>query len=764
MSAIHVVVRPCPSSAAAAPLAPLHGLFDVIVDGVNVTARVGEAQALTLLGELAHAVASLTTGRRDRATLQLYAADEAWELGLEADGADALVTVYRSGPSPEVAVFERRVRLAELRAAILNAIDDGPGDAPPRSVTRALAVARGVLATAEACPRAARAVAELAIAPRASRGFGFSARASFRQLGREARREAGDTGGLERADLHGLLVEGSLAVTARGRTASLGRAQLFLVAEQLVTLADEALDAWQGARPLFRRLEVGEARLAVRHGAGDGPLTVSIGGPALHARGEAVNFPEVAPATLAQAAVRFARAVADAFTAGDPGQGRNLRLAALTASAEALASRAEDAERDDSCENPDPESYRSFGLPRRATEVMGPWEHGGKMRFQPRWAATVPGIDLRATFLCGEMLVVGSARETASIHRATGVVAWRAPTARAACVVTPSGLARIHPDGRVMLHELDSGEVRFSVRVTPRAAGGASGAVVQAPGLPKLLVLAEGDRKITAIDLVSGDVRWRHALRRPGAYRVRRAGKLLLVAGGDTALSALDVATGEVVWRVRERLPFSGDTTVDHDGAFALAGTARGRARLLHLDPFSGKLRYSAELDERAAPGQAPLVTPEVVVVVTRDRRGAGAAAFSRKTGAPLWQHAPGLTAPTTAWLSVDDALIANSSAGTLVCIDANTGTLRYNHVFPRNVEADQPRRLEPVLRGGALFVPQHQVHVMRPRDGEVIGAVPSDLIPDLVRVDERCDVYVAEESGHLAAFGAGARLALVKG
>ena len=50
------------------------------------------------------------------------------------------------------------------------------------------------------------------------------------------------------------------------------------------------------------------------------------------------------------------------------------------------------------------------------------------------------------------------------------------------------------------------------------------------------------------------------------------------------------------------------------------------------------------------------------------------------------------------------------------------------------------------------------------PRDGEVLGTLPSDLIPDLLRVDERCGAYVAEESGHLAAFGVAPRLSLVKG
>jgi hypothetical protein len=52
---------------------------------------------------------------------------------------------------------------------------------------------------------------------------------------------------------------------------------------------------------------------------------------------------------------------------------------------------------------------------------------------------------------------------------------------------------------------------------------------------------------------------------------------------------------------------------------------------------------------------------------------------------------------------------------------------------------------------------------VVRPRDGTLLGKLPTDLIPDLLRVDERCDVYVAEESGHLGAFAAAARLSLVQ-
>jgi hypothetical protein len=202
---------------------------------------------------------------------------------------------------------------------------------------------------------------------------------------------------------------------------------------------------------------------------------------------------------------------------------------------------------------------------------------------------------------------------------------------------------------------------------------------------------------------------------------------------------------------------------LDRDSIFAMTGGPGGQWQLHHIEAWTGQVLWSTEIEDRPVFGKPPLVTPETIVLPTRDDQGAGARGYDRRTGAQRWEHPTGLVASTTAWLAVDDCIVANSSAGVLLCLDATNGSPRYNHVFSRNLEAEQPRRLEPVLRNGALFVPQHQVHVVRPKDGEIIGTLPSDLIPDLIRVDERCDVYIAEESGHLAAFGAAPRLTLVK-
>jgi hypothetical protein len=54
---------------------------------------------------------------------------------------------------------------------------------------------------------------------------------------------------------------------------------------------------------------------------------------------------------------------------------------------------------------------------------------------------------------------------------------------------------------------------------------------------------------------------------------------------------------------------------------------------------------------------------------------------------------------------------------------------------------------------------------VVRPADGTRLGAgLPCDLVPDVLRVDERGWVYVAEESGHMAAYAPVPHLALLRG
>jgi outer membrane protein assembly factor BamB len=737
-------------------------LLDLLVERRDAMPPLSRTEALGLLSALGEATCELLEGTTGRNTLQFDASREVWECGLELCGRDVLVSLYRPGPSPRVLSHERRVARAEFLAVQSQIFSE---IATPR-VERAPNPGRDRLSAAALRLRdklaAAAARGDSPLAPRLQRvasgpnvgGVSFQAEGRFKVN----RPGSNDSQCVERSDLHALLVEGVLSIVAGSPSITSAKSQLFLDTERLLLGAEEVLGTWETGRVLATRLKLSELSLALYRTRSDGLIELSVRGPEREMSRRKAQLISVDSLSWVRAVCHFALSLAAAYCEADARQQRNLRLAALQRTARNLLERA--SAEDGALTNQNPDDYRRYAK-RRRSMATGVWERGGKMRFSARWVATVPGLDLRATFLCGDSVIVDSSRETACIDRTNGKISWRAPSGPAACTVSPAGLIRFRPDGHLSSVDIASGETRFSLQLKPRTGGGAAGSVVYSDGLPKILALTEGDRQISAVDLITGEVRWRHTAARPGSYRLRRVGKLLLVAGGSGTLFALDLTTGEAVWRYCSRLPFTGAMAVDQKSALAVSG-APGSWQLQHLDPWTGNSSWTAELLEAPLPGKHPLLTPEVVIVPVGNEGTAGAEAFDRRTGKSIWRHHADLASPTSAWMAFDDLVIINDGAGVLMCLEASTGRPLYNHVFAGSSEADTPRRLEPVLRNGALFVPQQQVHVVRPRTGEIIGTVPPDLVPDLLRVDERCDVYVGEESGHLAAFGAAPRLSVV--
>ncbi len=764
MAAIHVVVRPRTASSQRPNLGPLYGLFDVVVDGINVTARIGDTQALGLLADLALAVADLGVLRRTRATVALYTKDEAWELGLERDGDQVLMSVYRVGPKAEVAVLERPVGLLALARGLeqsLASSTQSSSTSTAPSTLEALRVGQvrlNELTARPLRPAARRQTKLVSLGPNTPRALGFRVECALRVCVKPTL----DTDGLERADLHALLCRGSFGVSTRARTLQIPNLPIFLVLERLVELGSEVVEAVQKARPLFRRVQVGRVRLGIRLGAPHTPMTFSLA-PADGATTAGLTFPELSPEAFVEGTVSLVQQFAEAVLTCDPGQSQNLRLSQLRSTANLLLERARVEAGVVNLENQDRDRYRPFAATRELQALGGRFGQASAMRFFPRWTAAVPNLDPRSISLCGDGFVVGSHAELLMLDRTTGDVRWRQPTTRAGTLATPAGVLRVHPDGRLVCHELQSGQTQFSQWLVPRAFGGATGAVIHAEGLPKIVAIAEGDRRVTAIDLVSGEVRWRYTAPRPSPMRIRKAGRLLIVGGGDSYLVALDVATGETVWRLHDKLPYHGELTVDGDELFALTLAAQTRGRLNCVDVWSGKLRWQREIGARPQLGQPMLLTTDSVAVPLRDGRGSGLTVLSRSDGESLCELVPGTLARSVGWLALTGTLLANGSDGTLTAIEALTGAFRYRHVFPNTCELDQPRHLQPQVREGAVFIPQSQVHVLRESDGQLLGRVPSDVIADVLRVDDQCGLYLAEESGHLAAFAVAPTLVRVK-
>jgi outer membrane protein assembly factor BamB len=728
------------------------------------------------------ALAELARAPRGKAIVRFY--DDAWELAIERAGARAMLSVYRGGPDPRVMVYDRAVVFEEVVASVREAIIIALArTGVPRVVELELREAASALASIDARTwtdglDAATSLLNVTVEPERDAPVAFGCDFAMR-----ATPNGRADSLVERADLHALLFRGKMRAEVRGRGIDMGEVHPFLFAEQLVDVARRALEAWERGRPFHMRREAGGAVFGVRiDDGGHAALTVR------HA-----TFPALAVPDVVLAALAFGRALVRALVRRDRAQHANLRLGALRRALRETANQLREARQEDAKINPSPEPYRAFALALPAPALAPAQRVSTRLRFSVRWRAIVPHIDLRATFLCGDRLVVGTAHETFCLDRTTGDVRWRAPTERATCVVTPAGIARLEPTGVLSVHDFGTGEIRMRTELAARVGGPASGAVVHVQGLPRLLIVTEGERHLVAVDLASGEPRWRYAwaarsTSSRGAPRLKRAGKLLYVAGGDSALTAIDVLTGAVVWRLRDRARFTSPPTLEHDLLFVTAGGMSCVARLYAVDAFSGRVRWNAPIappqgqsgvvaPPRSKSGLgggggtcttiegSPLAVSGRVVVAARDRHGLCLFAHDRETGAPAWAS-PGSIAPVgTSWLAVDDLLLGNTPVGDLIAYSGKTGELAYRHVLGRSLEADTPRRLEPVLRSGALFVPHTDVHVFRPGDGAPLGVIaPCDAIPDLLRVDERCDVYVAEESGHLACFAAGPRLALVKG
>jgi outer membrane protein assembly factor BamB len=321
---------------------------------------------------------------------------------------------------------------------------------------------------------------------------------------------------------------------------------------------------------------------------------------------------------------------------------------------------------------------------------------------------------------------------------------------------------RLLPDGAIELHEVEDGSVYARSRLAARGGGAGPGLFAGGNGLPPMAILTEARQQLCAIDLRTGQPRWRFRAHGPSSLQLGRSGRVLCVTSGDGTVDALDVATGEVVWRFSEGTRFCLQPRICREVVVAVAGEPRGGAGAVYgIELYSGRLLWQRELP--AAPSTDPLDAGEIVVVPVGRSRQARLLAFDPRTGAQRWSRPdPGLDNGGQA-LCLDRSLIVNTPSGRVLGLDLDKGQTRWERQLSNPLTDDVPRQLEPLLRQGALFVPSAQVHVLRPQDGTPLGQIGCDLVPDCLRVDERGWFYVVEESGHLAAHAAAPQLCLVK-
>ncbi len=743
---------------ASAAARDLRGGLDLSLAGEVLPAAASADDTAYFLRDLLTVGVTVAEGRATKGFVTFP--DAPWELCVAAGESVLLVSAYRAGPQPDVRVVDHPVTVAELVSqarAALSALPHLDAEVARHLSTLAdrLSLSDGNISPPE---RGDAVVIRWKSRPRenAVTPVGVTFQAVVAGSSSAPRPESAH------ADLHGLLARGRVGIELRGRRAELSQGFVFLQVERLVALCRPLMEAWAARRPFHLRALVGDTSLALRLGA-DEQLSVTLtrGGDGT------MTAPALDPRAFVSPCLDAALALASSMARADRALARNLRLRALRAEARALRRWLRDVDRPDTRVNHDPSLYRAVSPAARATEAEPDIAAMTRLRYTQRWHAEIEGLDLSGTLLCGDKLIVPGSRELHALDRNTGAAVWSAPVSRAATTLAGDGILRLSPRGEVELRSVATGEAAWSARVAPRVGAPAIAHPVCAPGLPRIVVLAEGERRLTALDLRTGEARWTWTSRHGGAFKMKRVGRLLVVSTGDASVSAIDLNSGELVWRYGGRMPFSSSPLVHREQVIALAGEgSRGPARLHALDAYKGTLQWSVDAEAPAC--CAPVAAGETVAVALATRDGVVLAGYDAATGESRFRTpvgaAPGVYGARPAVTAFDDLVVVNLPTGRVVAVDASGGDVRWTQQFRAPVADDVPRRLDVLLRAGALFVPQSSLSVLRPRDGAVLAQVDAcDLVPDMVRVDEQCALYVAEESGHVACYELGARLRVIR-
>ena len=700
---------------------------------------------LPSVSELTAALTALARGLRPKVLLPLPT--DPIEFALVRRDGRVLVSVYETGSAPEVYQLDRPVDLATaLDACARRALERAQLDTDP--VARQIAVR-----TAERAQRAT-------LSPDPAR----STRAEKHQF--QGQLEAplafafdaaihpndavGASSSTSSADIHAMLFEGSLYAFVRGRRLLLSRGPIFLAAQRMVVAVRALVDAWTEGRPMNVRLRTGAFGVGIRLAGGERVELM------LQAEGETVRAAELTPEEVTLPILRLASELLRALLRADRTQNRNLRVASLRDELRALRRLVRD-QRRTGFVSQDPERLTLAAAESARKTTPGclalddPRPSG--VRYDERWRVDIGGLDAAATYFCGDRLVLATPEHTLAVDRDSGDVIWaREGTGR--LLMAGRTLLRVAGDGDVELCDVADGEPYAIARMLPRVGGPDVALAVGGGDVPPMAVLAEGMSRLVALDVRTGEPRWRFVA---SGHRMetRRLGRLLLVAT-ETSVHALDVASGEELSRHVARVRLSGRPHVVDDTVVLTSG---GRSSsLLGVALATGEARYQVTLGGslRAAPSPAAGV---LLVSTAGELQGRDA-----RTGELLWRgDDPGL-GDGAATLEVDGRLIINAPGGRLSAVEPDTGSLCWQHRFGDPLADEVPRQLEPVLRGAALFAPAAGVQIVRPTDGAVLGAIDPDLVADRIRVDERGWVYVAEESGHLAAFAPAPQLRLVRG
>jgi len=507
-------------------------VVDVFIDDTNVAARAGNDAVFCLTRDLLTATRDMALGRKVKTTVSFY--EGPWELVLMREGDTVLVSFLRAGTAPEVVVQDSPTTLETVGAsAVLGAerllrsarrVDDALLRDPVAEEMELLcAEVRGALLAPKQLdllekPTPVRVESSLFAAPEppGRLGLGFELTATARDLLGPVQRG--------RADLHGLLAGGSLVALAAGRRLVVGQGRVFLQVERLLAAFKHLLSAWERGRPMHVRLHGDTLQVGLRLSEEE-RVNLSLGQVGSRP-GAAIGLRDLEVEDVARPLLTLAREFESAVTDVAPAQADNPRFESFCRELDAIESWFEDLTREPLVDE-DAEPYQvGEGVdddPDQAnTQVR--LTAARRLSYVERWWLEAEGLDLDGTFLCGDRVVVTARDTVMALDRDRGELLWRIPAGPAFSLMAGHyGLVRLTPAGTASLVDLRDGRERWKGELRPRA-GKAAGLLVGGGRGPRCAVLAEAEGNLVALDLNTGEQRWRFGAWRGRDFELRKAG------------------------------------------------------------------------------------------------------------------------------------------------------------------------------------------------------------------------------------------------
>ncbi|MCP4602526.1 MAG: PQQ-like beta-propeller repeat protein [Proteobacteria bacterium] len=743
-------------------------VVDIVVDGTSICRQTDVDSIFFLIRDMLYAVEKLCRGD-DTARVSFY--EGPWELVLQRLGPSVYITFYRSGRRPQVVVKDQMVSFDNLAWGVVTSagnlleqarkLDPQAQDDPIvigirevlERIIKKLKSDTEVKTAAVLAPKIITSTRWKTPRSQESFSFGFQFLATITDLITSSKPYG--------SDLNSLLFKGQHVVHARTRRVSLGKGFLFLQTERLLVSLRQLLSAWEESRPMSIRLICDGLVVGVRLGRDDA-LVVSLMDSSNQDAIVVLN--DLTPWEYADAVLGAARELRRRIIQVNPAQRRNLRLEAFSREVKSLTDWTKE-QRRSAVINKDVERYQSLmDTPRSSAQpaIIG---EASRLKFRECWRIEVEGPDLAGTHLCGKMAIISSRRTMFGIDAETGSMVWRRETDRSdarSMLAGPDSYVRAAPSGQVEMIDLFSGVRRWHTSLAPRSGGAPVLLVIEHGPAPGLVIAAEEERKIVALDMRSGEPRWRFTTSRGGRFALRRFGRLLYVASNDSHFNAIDVEDGSLVWRFIDRTRFLTPPAVNGDTVLAVGGLpGRPEGQMYALNAFSGEQLWVTPLGGGAM--TAPIIADDVALVPIRTSSQHEFVAVDVPSGEILWRKSCAGWADPSALMTLDKLFIINSAGGVVRAIGARDAEERWTTALGPSCSDDVPLSLKVVLRGGMLFVPADTVYVMRPDNGQVIHSLGGEPpVPDLLQVDPTCAIFISEDSGHMAMYNLSSSLRVV--